>query len=195
MSKDKIEYTRETSETSVRVELEVQGQGQTLVRTGTGYGDHMITLLAFWAGFDLTVEASGDIQVDSHHSLEDIGLCLGEALNRSLGDRSGLARVGWALVPMDEALVEAVIDLSGRPYLVYEDHILPEIVFGQEKDLWREFFKSLAFKAGMNLHILYRYGRNGHHLVEAACKAVGLGLGRALMSQDRGLMSTKGRLD
>ncbi|MFW6055306.1 MAG: imidazoleglycerol-phosphate dehydratase HisB [Thermodesulfobacteriota bacterium] len=189
------EYTRETRETKIRVSLKIHGQSRIRIRTGLGFADHMLTLLGFWAGFDLELTAEGDLEVDAHHTLEDTGLCLGETLSRAIGDKSGLTRVGWARVPMDEALSEVAIDISGRPYLVYHDQILPDMIFNQEKDLWREFFKSLAYKAGMNLHISYCYGRNGHHLIESACKGVGLSLGRALSPGRSGILSTKGSLD
>jgi imidazoleglycerol-phosphate dehydratase len=190
-----IEFQRQTRETDIWLALDILGHGDIQVTTGLGYVDHMLTLMAFWAGFDLQLKASGDLEVDAHHTLEDIGLCLGEVLSRSLGDKSGISRVGWARVPMDEALTEVVIDLSGRPYLVYDDDIVPALVFGQEKDVWREFFKSFAFRAGMNCHIRYLYGQNGHHLLESACKGLGLSLAQALSLQERGIFSTKGRLD
>ena len=155
----------------------------------------MLTLLAYWAGFDLTIACKGDVEVDGHHTLEDVGLCLGEALATALGDKSGIARVGWAYVPMDESLARVVVDLSGRPYLVYRDDCLPHIIGGEEKDLYREFFKSVAFRAGMNLHIHFEYGLNGHHLLEAGFKAVGLALARAVGPGRAGAFSTKGSLD
>lgn len=160
-----------------------------------GYADHLLTLIGFWADSDLDIQAGCDLEVDAHHCLEDIGLCLGEALSRAAGDKAGLARVGWARVPMDEALVEVALDFSGRAFLVYEDGCVPDIVFGQEKGVWWEFFKSLAGRSGMNLHIRYLYGHNGHHLLESACKGLGLALGQALTKQGRGVRSTKGRLD
>ncbi|MCF8039195.1 MAG: imidazoleglycerol-phosphate dehydratase HisB [Desulfohalobiaceae bacterium] len=189
------EYSRETKETRIQVKIALRGSGQVQIKTGLGFADHMLTLLGFWAGFDLELTAEGDLEVDAHHTLEDTGLCLGETLSRAIGDKSGLTRVGWARVPMDEALSEVAIDISGRPYLVYHDQILPDTIFNQEKDLWREFFKSLAFRAGMNLHINFCYGRNGHHLIESACKGVGLSLRQALAPDRSGILSTKGRLD
>ena len=195
MTQHSAQYTRETRETRISVELNIYGQQQIQINTGLGFADHMLTLLAFWAGFDLQISARGDLEVDAHHTLEDVGLCLGETLSRALTDKSGLARVGWARVPMDEALAEVVIDLSGRPYLVYQDEILPALIFHQEKDLWREFFKSLAFRAKMNLHITYCYGLNGHHLLESACKGLGLCLRQALCPDQSGIRSTKGSLD
>lgn len=189
-------YSRETKETRVAVEILLDGQGRTSVTTGFGFADHMLTLLAFWAGWDLTVTCQGDLEVDAHHSLEDIGISLGEAIRTALGDRAGIARVGQAAVPMDEALCEVVLDLSGRPYLVYrEDAVLPPVIAGEEKDLWREFFKALVTGARMNLHIHFAYGQNGHHLVEAAFKALGLALRRAMTADGARVPSTKGSLD
>lgn len=195
MNQHSAHYTRETNETRISVDLNIHGQGRIQVDTGLGFADHMLNLIAFWAGFDLQITARGDLEVDAHHTLEDTGLCLGEALARIVADKSGLARVGWSRVPMDEALAEVSIDLSGRPYLVYRDAILPAQIFNQEKDLWREFFKSLAYKAGMNLHINYCYGRNGHHLLESACKGLGLCFRQALSLEQSGIRSTKGSLD
>jgi imidazoleglycerol-phosphate dehydratase len=195
MQQRRAEYSRQTKETDVRVKLDLDGESRLQVQTGLGWADHMLTLLGFWAGFDLEIQAQGDLEVDSHHTLEDTGLCLGETLRRAIGDKSGLARVGWAKVPMDEALSEVVLDISGRPYLVYQDQVLPQLIFGQEKDLWREFFKSLAFRAGLNLHIIFHYGQNGHHLLESACKACGMALAQALRLQQDGIRSSKGNLD
>jgi len=190
----KSEYSRETRETRVSASLNLYGTGEARIDTGLGCLDHMVHLFAFWAGFDLELSARGDLHVDAHHTVEDCGLCLGRTLHEAAGDKQGLARIGWAKVPMDEALAEAVVDLSGRPYLVYKESVLPAMIFGQEKDIWREFFKSLSDQAGMNLHISLVYGENGHHLVEAACKALGLALGRAVIQKGNHLPSTKGAL-
>ncbi len=186
---------RRTSETDVTVSLRLDGSGQTRCDTGYPFADHMLTLLGFWAGFDLDVACRGDREVDAHHSLEDVGLALGQALLEAAGDRAGIERVGFARVPMDEALCEVTVDLSGRPYLVYREDALPAVVAGEEKDVWREFFKSLAFCAKMNLHVGMLYGQNGHHLLEAAFKALGLALRRALAVGRTGVVSTKGSLD
>lgn len=187
--------SRETRETSINVYLNLDGQGDVHVQTGYGFADHMLNLLAFWAGFDLTLTCTGDVQVDMHHSLEDSGLCLGEALYEALKDKAGIRRVGWAKMPMDEALTECVLDISGRPYLVYEDDPLPLLIAGEEKDVWREFFKSFAFRSRMNLHMHFLYGRNGHHLLESACKGLGLCLRQAVSLQGASVLSTKGSLD
>lgn len=188
--------SRETRETQISVRLGLDGTGRTEVDTGFGFADHMLTLMAFWAGFDLSLSCRGDLHIDAHHTLEDVGLCLGQCLAEALGDRAGVERVGWAKVPMDEALAEAVIDLSGRAFLVYrENAVLPPVIAGEEKDVWREFFKAFAAKAGMNLHITLEYGQNGHHLLEAAFKALGLALRRAVSLGRSGVPSTKGALD
>ena len=186
---------RTTAETDVSVSLRLDGEGKTSCRTGYAFADHMLTLLGFWAGFDLEVACRGDVEVDAHHSLEDVGLALGQALLAAAGDRAGIERVGYARVPMDEALAEVTVDLSGRPYLVYLENTLPAVVAGEEKDLWREFFKSLAGSAKMNLHVCFVYGRNGHHQLEAAFKALGMALRRALAAGRTGVPSTKGSLD
>jgi len=186
---------RTTKETDIRAELRLEGAGASSIDTGMGFADHMLTLMTFWAGFDLTLSCKGDLEVDAHHSLEDIGLCLGQVLAEALGDKAGIARVASAKVPMDEALAEVVVDLSGRPYLVYDDALLPAQIAGEEKDVWREFFKSLAQRAGMNLHIRYEYGKNGHHLLEAAFKALGLALRQAVQVCRTGAPSTKGSVD
>lgn len=195
MAKRQSSLARKTKETDIRVELVLDGTGQCRIATGMGFADHMLTLMSFWAGFDLTLTCAGDLEVDAHHSLEDIGLTLGQALAEALGDKAGIARVADARVPMDEALAEVVVDLSGRPYLVYADDLLPAQVAGEEKDVWREFFKSLAQRAGMNLHIRYAYGKNGHHLLEAAFKALGLALRQAIQVCRAGAPSTKGSVD
>lgn len=187
--------TRTTKETDIRVAIALDGTGVCDIKTGIGFADHMLTLLGFWAGFDLAVACKGDLEIDAHHSLEDIGLSLGQALAEALGDKAGIARVASASVPMDEALASVVVDLSGRPYLVYADDLLPALIAGEEKDVWREFFKSLAQRAGMNLHIRFDYGKNGHHLLEAAFKALGLALRQAVQVCRTGAPSTKGSVD
>jgi len=189
-------YSRQTRETRITLRLELDGSGQVSVTTGFGFADHMLTLWAFWAGMDLELTCEGDLEVDAHHTLEDCGLCLGEVLRQCLGQGDPVARVGWARVPMDEAMADVTLDLSGRPYLVFQDELLPAVIAGEEKDLWREFFKSLANSARMNLHISFLYGRNGHHLLESAFKGLGLALAQAARpSATRGVFSTKGSLD
>jgi imidazoleglycerol-phosphate dehydratase len=186
---------RQTKETSVTLSLCLDGSATVEVATGFGLGDHMLTLLAFWAGFDLALACTGDLRVDAHHTMEDVGLCLGQAVSQALGDKAGIARTASFRVPMDEALAEVSLDLSGRPFLVYQGReCLPPVIAGEENDLWREFFKSLAAGAGMNLHIRFLYGQNGHHLLESACKGLGLALGAAVARTRTTIFSTKGSL-
>lgn len=187
---------RQTSETDILVELGLDArEPRQDIETGLGFADHMLTLLAHWAGFDLKVQATGDLHIDAHHTLEDLGICLGQALEQCLGDKAGVQRVGWARVPMDEALTDVAIDLSGRAYLVFQDELLPPLIAGEEKDLWREFFKAFAFSARMNLHIRMLHGQNGHHLLESAFKGLGLALRQAASLGRDGLLTTKGSLD
>ncbi|WP_418764864.1 imidazoleglycerol-phosphate dehydratase HisB [Mailhella sp.] len=188
--------SRSTGETSVKLELSLDGSGQTSVSTGFGMLDHMLTLLAFWAKFDLRLTCSGDMHVDAHHTTEDVGLCLGKALRDALGDRKGIARAGWAKVPMDEALADVTVDLSGRPWLEFRgDELLPPVISGEEKDVWREFYKAVASAAQCNIHICFQYGKNGHHLLESAAKGLGLALAQAVRRSDDRTPSTKGSLD
>lgn len=186
---------RETRETRISVRVDLDGTGRIEIQTGFGFADHMLDLMAHWAGFDLRVSCEGDMHIDAHHSLEDVGLCLGGAILSALGDRAGIARVGWATVPMDEARTEVCLDLSGRAYLVYEESVLPPVIAGQEKDLWREFLKSLSYRASMNLHVRMLYGQNGHHLLESVFKGLGLALRQAVRVERGTVLSTKGGLD
>ncbi|MBF0515086.1 MAG: imidazoleglycerol-phosphate dehydratase HisB [Desulfovibrionaceae bacterium] len=195
MSPRRATVARTTKETDVRVAIDLDGAGVADVSTGVGFADHMLTLTAFWAEIDLTLSCKGDLEIDAHHSLEDIGLTLGQAVAQALSDRAGIARIGWARVPMDEALADVSLDFSGRPYLVYDDAVLPAQIAGEEKDLWREFFKSLAQGAKLNLHIRFAYGQNGHHLLESAFKGLGLALRQAITRRRAGVPSTKGSLE
>lgn len=188
--------TRTSAETDIRLELTLDGQGKTDIRTGFGLLDHMLTLTAFWAGMDLSLICEGDMEVDAHHTAEDVGLTLGKSLLEALGDRAGIARVGYGRVPMDEALTEVTVDLSGRPWLEWRgDDLLPPVLAGEEKDLWREYYKALASGARCNLHVEMRYGKNGHHLLESVAKGLGLALAQAVRRQGTTIRSTKGGLD
>ena len=187
---------RTSAETDIRLELTLDGQGKTDIRTGFGLLDHMLTLTAFWAGMDLTLICEGDMEVDAHHTAEDVGLTLGKSLLEALGDRAGIARVGYGRVPMDEALTEVTVDLSGRPWLEWRgDDLLPPVLAGEEKDLWREFYKAVASSARCNAHVEFRYGQNGHHLLESAAKGLGLALAQAVRRNGTTIRSTKGGLD
>jgi imidazoleglycerol-phosphate dehydratase len=187
---------RTTTETAVNLSLCLDGTQNIKIHTGYGMLDHMLTLLAFWAEFDLSLQCEGDMHVDAHHSVEDTALCLGQAIDAALGDRKGIARVGFAKVPMDESLADVSIDLSGRPYLVFRGmELLPPVMAGEERDLWREFFKTLAAGCRMNLHITLKYGDNGHHLLESIYKGLGLALRMAVTRNRSAILSTKGSLD
>ncbi len=187
---------RITAETDIDLTLSLAGSGNIAVHTGFGLLDHMLTLTAFWAGFDLSLTCKGDLHIDAHHSAEDIALCLGQAFAQAVGDRKGIARVGFARVPMDEALAEVTLDISGRPWLEWRgDELLPPVLAGEERDLWREFYKSFAAAARMNVHVAFLYGRNGHHLLESAAKGLGLALAQAVLLTGNVVRSTKGSLD
>ena len=187
---------RHSAETRISLSLNLDGEGKTRIQNGFGLLDHMLTLSMFWAGMDLQLSCQGDLDVDAHHSVEDVGLTLGRALLEALGDRAGIARVGYGRVPMDEALSEVTVDLSGRPWLEWRgDELLPPVMAGEEKDLWREFYKALASSARCNLHIAFLYGKNGHHLLESAAKGLGLALRQAVQRQGTTIRSTKGGLD
>ncbi len=187
---------RATSETDIRLSLLLDGAGDIAVSTGFGFLDHMITLTAFWAGFDLRLDCTGDLRIDAHHTAEDVGLVLGKALLDALGDRRGIARAGWARVPMDEALADVAVDLSGRPWLEWRgDELLPPVIAGEEKDLWREYAKALASGSRANIHVCFQYGKNGHHLLESAAKGLGLALRQAIRRTGVDVPSTKGSLD
>ena len=191
--------TRTTKETDISLALNLDGTGKTAIQSGIGFLDHMLTLLAFWAKFDLELTCNGDTQIGYHHSVEDIGLCLGNAFHSALlshNNANGIERVGFAKIPMDEALTEICLDLSGRAWLEWHnDEILPPVIAGDEKDVWREFYKAFVSSAKINLHVNFLYGKNGHHLLESAAKGVGKALQRAVIINDDRAASTKGSLD
>lgn len=185
-----------SKETKIEVSLCLDGEGRIDVATGFGMLDHMLTLTFFWAGMDLTLRCKGDLEVDAHHTVEDCALVIGEAMQKALGDRAGIARVGYGRVPMDEALAEVTVDISGRPYTVWlGDDILPPVMAGEERDVWREWYKTLANTVRMNLHVSFLYGKNGHHLLESAAKGLGLALSQAVAKSGTVIRSTKGNLD
>lgn len=190
------ELRRKTAETEITISLSLDGSGKSVIDTGFGMLNHMLSLLAFWAGFVLSVKCRGDMEVDGHHTVEDVGLCLGNCLRECLGDRKGIERVGYGRVPMDEALTEVTVDLSGRPWLEWRnDAILPPVISGEEKDVWREFYKAFCSAGRFNLHIDFLYGKNGHHLLESAAKGCGVALRKAVAITGNCLKSTKGELD
>jgi len=187
---------RKTSETDVRVTLNLDGSGESRVKTGLPFLDHMLTLFAKHGVFDLEIICRGDLEVDDHHSVEDIAICLGRALKDALGDKQGIARFGESLVPMDEALCRAVIDLSGRFYLSYEVSTKRQKIGNFSVELAEHFWRSFAESAKCNLHIDCLRGRNTHHMLEGAFKATARALRRAVERDPRiaGVLSTKGML-
>jgi imidazoleglycerol-phosphate dehydratase len=185
---------RRTGETQVRVRLDLDGTGTSEVATGVPFLDHMLTLFARHGLFDLTVEASGDTEVDDHHTVEDVAIVLGTALRDALGDKVGIARYGYAYVPMDEALVRSALDLSGRPYCVFEVPLPVPRVGSFDTELVEHFCASLAFNALMTLHVDLIRGRNAHHIVEGIFKSLALALHAATRLVRSDLPSTKGTL-
>lgn len=190
------EVSRQTQETVIDARLTIDGAGSHDIATGIPFYDHMLTLWAVHGFFDLAVHAKGDIDVDFHHTIEDVGLVLGDALNKALGDRKGIKRYGHVVIPMDEAIAMVTIDLSRRPFLVFR--MPPD--FHRTGDsftlLTKEFFRAFSTNAGMNLHIHVAYGENEHHMLEAVFKAVGRALDKATSFDERisGVLSTKGSL-
>jgi imidazoleglycerol-phosphate dehydratase len=189
---------RATKETSIEVTLDVDGTGATEVTTGLPFFDHMVSQLGRHGGFDLTVRAQGDLEVDAHHTVEDVGISLGEVLAEALGDKAGIRRFGSINLPLDEALVEVALDLSGRPFLTYDIEFGPEVQpLGTppfDPQLAEEFWRAFATAAGITLHIRLRTGKNTHHIVEASFKGVARALRDAVRREGTGIPSTKGSL-
>ena len=188
------EVSRETAETAVKLSLELDGSGRAEVHTGVGFLDHMLTLLALHGGFDLSVSCKGDLEVDAHHSVEDIGLCFGAALAQALGKKRGINRYGSILLPTDEALILCAVDLSGRPCLRYTAQLPAQKVGDFDTELAQEFFQALANTALMSLHIRQLDGVNTHHIIEGMFKALGRALREAVAVTGGALPSTKGVL-
>lgn len=188
---------RSTSETSIRVQIDLDGSGTVKASTAVGFFDHMLEQLGKHSGIDLEVEAVGDLHIDSHHTVEDTGIALGQALTEALGDKRGIRRYGWSLVPMEEALAQVALDLSGRPYLSFDVAIPAETIGNYDPDLTEEFFTALARAAGITLHIRLLAGKNSHHIVEAVFKAAAQALAAAISIDSRReheVPSTKGVL-
>ena len=196
MNKRTATVQRKTRETDIRVDLDLDGTGRSRVKTGLPFLDHMLELLAKHALVDLTLKAKGDLEVDDHHTVEDLGLALGEALDRALGDRQGIARYGWSYVPMDDALSRAVVDLGGRPYLVYAVAHRARRIKEFDLQLMEEFFQGFCVRGRLNLHVAQLYGRDAHHAYESMFKAVARALGAACARDPRvkGVPSSKGRI-
>jgi imidazoleglycerol-phosphate dehydratase len=191
------DISRQTKETKVRIALDLDGAGKTSTATGVGFFDHMLDLLGRHSLIDLTISAEGDLQVDFHHTVEDVGIVLGQALEKALGDKRGIHRYGWATVPMDETLASVAIDLSGRPAFVFNVKFTGESIGQLPVELIEEFWKSVATNAKMNLHVNVHYGSNNHHISEAIFKAAAKALRQAVSPDPRNaaeVPSTKGSL-
>ena len=187
---------RQTAETTIELTLNLDGSGSHTLATGVGFFDHMLTHLAKHGLFDLTVKCQGDLHVDSHHTVEDVGICVGKCLAQALGDKSGIRRYGSATVPMDETLVTAAVDLSGRPVLVWNAAVPNELLGTFHSSLAEEFWRALSSAGAFNLHVVLHHGRNTHHIVEAIFKATARALRAAteLDPRSSGIPSTKGVL-
>lgn len=185
--------SRETKETRIQAALWLSG-GPVKIDTGIGFFDHMLHAWAFYAGFGLTLTAKGDLEVDGHHTVEDTGIVLGQALREALGDKVGIRRFGSAYVPMDEALAFTALDFSGRPFLVYEADMPQARMGAYDAYLTEEFMRALAMNSGLTLHMRAQYGRNAHHITEALFKSLGLAMKDAVKMEGTGVTSTKGVL-
>ena len=190
------EVARKTNETDIRLSINLDGTGTGSIGTGVGFFDHMLNLLSRHSLIDLNVQASGDLHIDAHHTVEDVGIVLGMAIEKAVGDKRGIHRYGWAITPMDESLAQVAIDLSGRPAFVYHVKYNGDSVGTFPVELVEEFFKSVATAAKMNLHIAVPYGTNNHHVAEAIFKATAKALRMAVEMDPRnaGVPSTKGSL-
>ncbi len=193
----RAEVSRESRETKISLTLNLDGAGKTDIRTGIGFFDHMLDAMCRFGLFDLTLRCEGDLRVDGHHTVEDVGIVLGRALREALGDRAGIRRAGSAWLPMDEALAFCALDISGRPYLAFDAAFAAPMVGAYDTQLTEEFFRALAGNAGLTLHLRLAAGKNDHHKIEALFKAFGLAMrdAAALDPRIQGVLSTKGMLD
>ncbi|MCX7914369.1 MAG: imidazoleglycerol-phosphate dehydratase HisB [Thermodesulfovibrionales bacterium] len=191
-----VTYERKTNETDIQIELNLDGTGYHEINTSIPFLDHMLSLFSFHGSIDLKVKAKGDIYVDYHHLMEDLGIALGEAIKKALGDKKNITRYGTATIPMDESLSQVVIDISGRPYLVYKVRSKSKILKDLDISLFEDFFRALSNHSSMNLHIILYYGRDTHHIFESIFKAFGKSLQMAVSidKKRKGIPSTKGNL-
>ncbi len=189
-------FERKTKETDIYIEINLDGKGEHDINTSIPFLDHMLSLFSFHGSIDLNIRATGDIDIDYHHLMEDLGISLGEAVKKALGDKKGIMRYGEATIPMDESLAQVVIDISGRPYLVYKVSPGGKTLRGLEISLFEDFFRAFSNHSLMNLHIILRYGRDVHHTFESIFKAFGrsLRIATSLDPTKKGIPSTKGRL-
>ncbi|MDD6429356.1 imidazoleglycerol-phosphate dehydratase HisB [Candidatus Weimeria sp. HCP3S3_B5] len=192
----KASVNRKTRETDIKAVIDLDGSGIYQIDTGIGFFDHMLSGFARHGFFDLSLSCKGDLDVDCHHTIEDCGIVLGQAIAKALGDKEGIRRFGSSLLPMDEALVRCVIDLSGRPYLVFNEEFSNDRVGDFDTEMVREFFYAISYSSMMTLHIDELHGENSHHLIEASFKAFGKALHEAVTIDQniKGVLSTKGSL-
>ena len=186
--------TRRTNETQITVDLDLDGRGEATASTGIPFFDHMLEQLGKHAGFDLRIDASGDLEVDTHHTIEDVGIVVGTAFKDAVGDKVGVRRFASGLYPLDEALVQVALDLSGRPFLAYDVDPISEWIGTFDPQLAEEFWRAFAFAAGITLHVTSITGRNGHHVIEASFKGVARSLRDAIRVEGDSLPTTKGAL-
>lgn len=191
------EIKRTTAETSIFLSLNIDGEGKTKIATGNGFFDHMLTHIGKHSFSDLVVEAKGDLEVDCHHTVEDVGIVLGQALKQALGTKGGINRYGQAIIPMDEALILCAVDFSGRPYIDIDTPFTTDRVGEFDTEMVEEFFRAVGVNAGMNLHIQVLRGKNNHHIIEGMCKAFAKAICMAMTLNPRvkGVPSTKGMLE
>lgn len=190
----KSSYNRKTTETEIDINLNLEGKGIYEISTGIGFFDHMLELFSKHSGIDLTVKANGDTHIDFHHTVEDVGIALGKCVSEALGDKRGIARYGFFLLPMDETLIEVSLDFSGRSYINFDVDLYTNTVGNFDTELTEEFFNAFADNAKINLHIIKRYGKNSHHVIEGIFKAVARSVKAAIKIEGDQIPSTKGVL-
>ncbi len=194
MAERKSKIERKTNETDIVIELNLDGQGRYDINTGVGFFDHMLTHLSKHSKIDMVVKAKGDLEIDAHHTIEDVGICIGEALCKALADKKGIARYGHSIVPMEDAKAEVTVDLSGRPFLVYKVAFPSEKIGEFDVECVEEFLRSFSTVGKFNLHTEVPYGANSHHIAEAIFKALGQAIGVAVKIVGTDVPSTKGIL-
>ena len=197
MVEKKAQINRKTNETDIKMSINLYGSGIYNIKTGIGFFDHMLSHIAKHGFIDMNLEARGDVEVDCHHTVEDVGIVLGQAITKALGDKKGIKRYGYMILPMEEALVLCAIDLSGRPYLGFDAELTMERLGDMDTEMVEEFFRALCIHGGINLHIKVLKGKNNHHIVEAMFKAFAKALDEATSMDSRieGVLSTKGILE
>lgn len=194
MSERTARIARTTKETDIELSIDLDGTGTTDIETGIGFFDHMLTAFAFYGGLGLELTVKGDLEVDGHHTVEDVGIVLGQALSRALGDRKGIRRFASAYIPMDEALCFTALDFSNRPYLVFDAAMPQPMIGGYDACLTEEFMRAFAVNSGLTLHMKCLYGKNAHHITEALFKSLGVAVKEAVAVTGAGVTSTKGVL-